>query len=101
MPTDPTNQLTIANFAGGIEVELCWDGKSQTRWLMWVTHQGRRTRRRDFATPFLDHGRRTAVAWYGEPIGGCRAPGNDAVPVRRAPGRAAAAGRQEIAISAR
>jgi hypothetical protein len=92
MPTDPTNQLTIANFAGGIEVELCWDGKSQTRWLMWVAHQGRRTRRRDFATPFLDHGRRTAVAWYGEPIGGWRA----AAGLRPGPGSASSGSREEI-----
>jgi hypothetical protein len=62
-PSDPTDQFTTANFAGNVEVELCRDGKSPTRWMMWVTRLGKRTRRRDFATPFLDHGRRTAGHW--------------------------------------
>jgi hypothetical protein len=100
-PGDLTGQLTAARFAGSVEVELCRDGKSQTRWMMWVTRLGKRTRRRDFATPFLDHGRRTAESWYGDPIGGWRVPGNEAAPSRIAPGRATASGRQEVAASAR
>lgn len=27
-----------------------------------------KSRRTDFASPFLDHAKRTAVLWYGEPV---------------------------------
>jgi len=45
---------------------------------MWVTRWGKRTRRKDFSTPFLDHGSRTAQHWFGEPINGWRAADADA-----------------------
>jgi hypothetical protein len=94
-PSDPTDQSTAARFPGNIEVELVPNGNS--RWLIYESRLGKRTRRRDFATPFLDHGRRTAEFWYGEPIGGWHAPGNEAAPSRIAPGRTASASRQEVA----
>jgi hypothetical protein len=73
-PSAPEADLTSATFAGGIGVELYREGKAKTRWLMWVTRCGKRARRTDFATPYLDHGRRTAEAWYGEPLRGWHAP---------------------------
>ena len=81
--------MTAAAFTNNVQIELGRDGKSQTRWLMWVTASGKRARRRDFATPYLDHGRRTAEHWFGQPIGGWRVPDADAP--RRGPGRAGTA----------
>ena len=89
--------LTTAIFPDQIQVELCRDGNAKTRWLMWVTQRGRRTRRRDFATPWLDHGRRTAEHWYGKPIDGWR----PAAGLRLGPGSASSGSREEISDEAR
>ncbi|MCC7497886.1 MAG: hypothetical protein IT160_09935 [Bryobacterales bacterium] len=45
---------------GGTQVWLRKDGD---RWLMFAGTQ--KSRRRDFASPFLEHAIRTAEAWYG------------------------------------
>lgn len=55
-----------AQFAGGIEVELRQDQKS--RWVMEVTKNGLWERRKDFASPFLEHSQRTTEYWYGTPL---------------------------------
>jgi hypothetical protein len=56
----------VASFVGGLQVELHRENRS--RWLMWEVRDGRKTRRRDFASPYLDHAKRTAAFWYGEPV---------------------------------
>jgi hypothetical protein len=71
LAVESTGDRTVARFPGNIEVELARDGGS--RWLMFETRWGKRTRRKGFATPFLDHGRRTAEHWYGPPINGWHA----------------------------
>jgi hypothetical protein len=67
-PAGPGEHDTCATFPGGIRVQLRAQAKS--RWLMWDTSNGRLARRTDFATPYLDHGRRTAEVWYGKPLNG-------------------------------
>jgi hypothetical protein len=62
--SEPTD--CIASFAGGVQVELRRENRS--RYLMWELRGGRRTRRTDFSSPFLDHAKRTAACWYGEPV---------------------------------
>jgi len=65
---------------------------------MWVTQRGRRARRRDFATPFLDHGRRTAELWFGQPLGDWCAAADG---LRLGPGSASSGSREEIDDEAR
>lgn len=48
---------------GGTRVWLVRDGGA--RWRMYAGN--RRTRRKDFCSPWLDHARRTAECWYGVP----------------------------------
>jgi hypothetical protein len=61
----------VAHFAEGIDVEL-W--RQSKRWLMWVTQRGKRNRRKDFASPYLEHAQRTAEEWYGKPLDGWHEP---------------------------
>jgi hypothetical protein len=72
-PPEPEPTACTASFADGVEVELRRENRS--RWLMWVTKDGYRTRRTDFNTPFFDHARRTAEHWYGVPLNGWQTPG--------------------------
>jgi hypothetical protein len=62
----PEPSACIAEFSGGVHVEL--RRESSSRWLMWEVKDGRRKRRPDFASPYLDHAKRTAAHWYGEPV---------------------------------
>lgn len=55
------------------------------RWLMWAG-TGRGKRRKDFASPFADHARRTAEFWYGAPVDGWQGEKGPA-PKRKPPGR--------------
>jgi len=55
---------------GGTRVWLVRDGE---RWLMFVGGRRAGNRRKDFASPFMEHAIRTAEAWYGTPAGGWRA----------------------------
>jgi hypothetical protein len=64
-PPAPEPKACAADFGGGVRIEIVKDG---SRWLMWEMRGGRARRRTDFASPFLDHARRTAVHWYGEPL---------------------------------
>jgi len=54
---------------GGTAVWLAKDGD---RWLMFAGSRKAGSRRRDFASPFLEHAMRTAEAWYGPASGGWR-----------------------------
>jgi hypothetical protein len=71
VPPEPEPVACIADFSAGIQVELRTDGGH--RWLMWELRDGGRIRRKDFASPFLDHAKRTAAHWLGEPTSDWRA----------------------------
>ncbi len=68
----PDEQCTEATFPGGLIVQIRQGGPH--RWFLWYTCGAFWRRRKDFATPSLDHGRRTAEFWYGPPLDGWRAP---------------------------
>ena len=51
----------------GTRIWLVRDGD---RWLMFAGGRRAGNRRRDFASPFLEHAIRTAEAWYGVPANG-------------------------------
>ncbi len=72
-PAIPAGANCVSGECGGIRIWLVKDG---ARWSMWV---GSKTagRRRDFATPYLDHAIRTAEQWYGASVCGWRAEGNE------------------------
>lgn len=46
---------------GQTPVYLVWTG----RWLMWVGGFKSKNRRRDFASPYLEHSKQTAEMWFG------------------------------------
>lgn len=60
-PAIPAGAISVAGECGGTRVRLQKDGE---RWLMYVG-ANRGVGRRDFATPHLAHGIRTAEQWYG------------------------------------
>jgi hypothetical protein len=55
-----------AEFADGVRLELRRQGRA--RWFMWTLDSARWVRRKDFASPHLDHAKRTAEDWYGEAV---------------------------------
>jgi hypothetical protein len=57
-----------AEFPRNVRVEL--RRESPSRWSMYASNGGRANKRKDFASPFLEHAKRTAELWYGEPIDG-------------------------------
>jgi hypothetical protein len=63
----PDSKVWSATFDGGVEVGLSLD---HSRWIMRVAQHGGIARRKDFASPHLDHSKRTAEDWYGPPIAG-------------------------------
>jgi len=50
-----------------------WLVRDRDRWLMFAGSRTAGGRRRDFASPFLEHAMRTAESWYGPPANGWRA----------------------------
>ncbi len=64
-PVIPADAECVSADCGGTRVWLARDGD---RWLMFAG--SRRSRRKDFASPFLEHAIRTAEAWYGTPADG-------------------------------
>lgn len=54
---------------GGTKLWLAKDGD---RWLLFADSRKARSRRKDFASPFLGHTIRTAEQWYGAASGGWR-----------------------------
>jgi hypothetical protein len=68
-PEYPTDASCLVAEYGSTRIRLVKDGE---RWLMF-TRPGRAWRRRkDFASPFLEHAVRTAEQWYGAPAAGWR-----------------------------
>jgi hypothetical protein len=61
-PFISTDAPCVTATCGGTRVWLVRDGD---RWLMYAGT--RSSRRKDFASPFLNHAQRTAEAWYGSP----------------------------------
>lgn len=64
------NATCVAGECGGTKVWLVKEGE---RWLMYVGSRRAGGRRRDFATPYVEHAIRTAEQWYGVPATGWRA----------------------------
>lgn len=69
-PAIPADATCVAGECGGARV---WLVKDCERWLMFVGSRKANGRRRDFATPSLEHAIRTAEQWYGAAGGGWRA----------------------------
>jgi hypothetical protein len=65
----PANADCISGDCSGTRIWLVRNGE---RWLMFVGDPRAGNRRKDFASPFLDHAVRTAEAWYGAPAEGWR-----------------------------
>ncbi len=65
----PADAACVVGDCGDTRVWLVRDGQ---RWLMYVGSRWS-GRRRDFASPYLDHAIRTAEQWYGAPPKGWRA----------------------------
>jgi hypothetical protein len=72
-PPQPASQSPawVATFAGPVEIELRRNGP--VRWLMFETRDGKRIRRKDFASPHLDHAKRCAQFFLGDPLHGWHA----------------------------
>jgi len=68
---DYSADVYVANCGG----TLVWLVRQGPRWLMFAGSRKPESRRRDFASPSLDHAKRTAEAWYGPPRDGWRAEG--------------------------
>jgi hypothetical protein len=66
---DATPATCVAGDCGGIRI---WLVKAGERWLMYARSRKGSSRRKDFASPFLEHAIRTAEQWYGVPPGGWR-----------------------------
>lgn len=64
------NATCVAGECGGTKVWLVKEGE---RWLMYVGSRRAGGRRRDFATPYVEHAIRTAEQWYGAPSNGWHA----------------------------
>jgi hypothetical protein len=69
-----TSKRWSAQFADGVRVELRLE---VGRWLMWVVQGGDLQRRKDFASPFLEHSQRTAEHWFGPALSGWSPSGLD------------------------
>ncbi len=63
----PASARCVLGDCGGTRIWLVRDGD---RWLMFAGGRRAGNRRRDFASPFLEHAIRTAEAWYGMPANG-------------------------------
>lgn len=68
-PTVPPNAECVSAVCGGTKVWLTRDGD---RWLMYAGSRKAAGKRRDFASPFLEHAIRTAEQWYGKASGDWR-----------------------------
>ncbi len=66
----PADATCAAGECGSTRIWLVKDGE---RWLMYVGSRKPNGRRRDFATPYIEHAIRTAEQWYGAVGGDWRA----------------------------
>jgi hypothetical protein len=71
-PLAATVDKTEAFFAGGLRIQVRQDDGG--RWMIWFTHGAAWRRRKDFASPWPDHARRTAELWFGPPVDGWNTP---------------------------
>ena len=71
-PRLPPDARCLTADCGGTKV---WLVKNGDRWLMYAGSRSAAGRRRDFASPFLEHAIRTAEQWYGVPSGDWREEG--------------------------
>jgi hypothetical protein len=55
-----------AAFQGGIRARV--QEEQGARWLLWVSDGGRWMRRKDSASPSVEHACRIAEHWFGSPI---------------------------------
>ena len=60
----PSTARCVSAVCGAVRVWLVREGD---RWLMFGGGRGAGNRRKDFASPYLEHAVRTAEAWYGVP----------------------------------
>ena len=60
----PPDAACLAANCGGTRV---WLVRDRDRWLMFAGSRTDGGRRKDFASPFLEHAIRTAECWYGAP----------------------------------
>jgi len=58
-------ELEAAAYIAECGATRVWLVRDGDRWLMFAGKKSASTRRRDFASPWLDHAKRTAEAWYG------------------------------------
>lgn len=68
-PEYPTDADCIVSECGTTRIRLVKDGE---RWFMFTGSRRACSRRKDFASPFLEHAVRTAEQWYGAPAEGWR-----------------------------
>jgi hypothetical protein len=61
----PAIQAGATAYSADCNGTRVWLAKDGDRWLMFVGRRSSTTRRRDFASPWLEHAIRTAEAWYG------------------------------------
>jgi hypothetical protein len=72
--SEQTNDLDASSsVVGDCNGNRVWLVRDGDRWLMFVGSRGPGGRRRDFASPYLQHAIRTAELWYGAPATGWHA----------------------------
>lgn len=65
--SSPLDASAYSADCGGTRI---WLGKEGDRWLMFAGSRKAGNKRRDFASPFVEHAMRTAEAWYGPAASG-------------------------------
>jgi hypothetical protein len=70
-PPVPEPGRCRASFAGGVQIEIC--PESRNRWVMFEVRYGRRSRVKNFVSPYLDHAKRAAEHLHGAPLEGWQA----------------------------
>jgi hypothetical protein len=66
------NDADVTCIVGDCGSTRIWLVKNGRRWFMYAGSRKSRARRRDFASPFLGHAKKTAEGWYGMSRGGWR-----------------------------
>jgi len=66
----PPDVACVTAICGSTRVWLVHD---RNRWLMFAGSRTAGGRRKDFASPFMEHAMRTAEHWYGAATNGWRA----------------------------
>ena len=69
-PQIPPDAACVSAICGNARV---WLVRDRDRWLMYAGSRAAGGRRKDFASPYLEHAMRTAEFWYGAPANGWRA----------------------------